>query len=275
VLYIGILNGVVPYKISAFKWFLLDLQGIWWFVLAFVGVLFYFICGTLAGKVLDVERVEQDQYYRNLQIVGKDNKNVYLREAGRIRKNTTIKRSTLRRIPREYRITVFVFRNICQIVFSIILYLLFLATLKHEALNVISHYLTTKSWNEPIWMVAAKAGVFVIFSVMLLLVFKYSFSSNEFRVSTMREDRRYKAKRFYRVPMLLMTLLSVALLVFSIITGATLIRYVTLGGMALLGMIAFTADLLLMPRDPDEDIGVDFFHDDGGRRDPDDGPYIP
>lgn len=278
VFFLGAIEGVLSFKVAFFKWFMMDLDGIWYLLLILVGVFFYFFCGILAGKVLNVERVEQDDYYRNLMKVGQDDRNAYFKEVGRIRKNTTIKRSILRRIPREYGLTIFVFRNICQILFTLIAFVLFAIIVKSQAQGFIPllKFDTSESGLMP--MICSLAGYLVMYFIMccIFVAIRYAFSSNEFRVSTMREDRRARARISYKVPMLLLALCSIALLVCVILAGGAVTgQYILIGCLAFVGIVAATADWLLKPRDPDEDVGVDFFFNDNNTRDPDDGVYQP
>ena len=55
---------------------------------------------------------------------------------------------------------------------------------------------------------------------------------------------------------------------------ASNIIYFNLGALVLTALIGMSTDIALNPREPDADVGVDFFSDDGNKRDPDDGPYV-
>lgn len=274
--YLGVISAVAPIKLPVLRWFCLELGGIWYIVLFALGLLFYFILGIMAGRVLNIERVERDEYYRNLKEVKREGRNVFLKEVGRIRKNTTIRRSSLRGIPREYGLTVFTFRNICQILSIALIYVLLIFVIKAETVMYFKNLLDPNATDISLIFVGLKLAAILWILYRFDKAFNYSLSANEFRISTMREDRRRKARVKYRRSMRFIAFGTVGLLVLTLITGTEYAGYMACTIiMALLGLIAATTDWLLRPRDPDEDIGVDFFFNDGNKRDPDDGIYVP
>ena len=282
----GILAGLSKFggfDFNLYKWFYDDAKGKLLFLVIGGGIFFYFLCGTLAGNILEIERDDKDDYYSNLEIVGNkdDKKHIYFREIGRIKKNTAKRHAGLKRVARENGVTLFVFRNLFQMIFVFGSFILLLLILKTEAFNIVSLVKYAKAKDMPLMGKLISCGVWLL---LLLATFCiscalwYTFSRNEFKTITMREDCRKKAMVRYRLTMgaAAFCILGwlILLLVFGNYLSANRIMWIKIIGLFLVSLMGMATDIVFNPREPDQDIGVDFFSDDGGKRDPDDGPYI-
>ena len=285
----GIMGGMGRFggfDFNLFKVFFTNANGWLLFILIAVGIIFYFLLGALAGNVLEIEREDKDDYYRNLSIIKneEDQQHIYFEEIGRIRKNTAKRHSALKRIPREYGITLFIFRNIFQLIFTSISTVLLLLVFNTESFNLVPE-IKAIIGNAPILgkIIPCVKWIFLgVATICLARALWYVFSRNEFKTITMREDCRKKAKIWYRLMMGLVAFtVLVCLLLFVVnsllswgILAATKGLYVVLIFLVLVALIGMATDIVFNPRDPDQDVGVDFFSDDGSKRDPDDGPYV-
>ena len=227
------------------KWF--DLMSL---ILVGVGLLFHFITGIIKGRVTPLRWDNNAAFYHYLS--GKDEYGYDMDFfVGKTRSFKNDGSDAVLEIPeREFPLTMFVFRNLFQVVFTACLSVLLVFTI--SKLDAVSGEL-----DDPFGLIFSFVGYAGFF--FLWFMWAHALNGTEYEYDCMNESIQ-KMRIVYRVFSVVMAVLGIGVLVLALVAGVAKPTTIIICGVVfvILGVSALMIDIALRPKDR-ERTDDDFF----------------
>ncbi len=244
-----------------------------------VGALFHFVLGCWAGTIVKIRADEDVGEWFDITIANQFKEDVgellplrnHERRAGSLVKNTRRNRAfILHKQPREFSVTLYFFRNLCQFLSMAGLMWLEVSLIHAVSQDIAEATKLAGDLSQILaWVMIGACGAAAL---MLKRISRYVFSMNEYNVDCMEDDVRAKARKRYKAPMLFMAAMGIVSLVALIVMGMMEISYLAMAGLLFfVAIVAWLADCVIHHKDVDmDDYGFFMESDSEEERDPSD-----